>query len=112
MGSEMCIRDRPWAAQLSSISSLEAVDKYTVRMNLKESFAPILRVISTAWYTEIVPYDVTPENNLNDKASGTGPFMLVEYVPDDHVSLKANPDYLVHLVCYSSRVRRQATYDV
>ena len=83
----------PWAAQLSSISSLEAVDKYTVRMNLKESFAPILSVISTAWYTAIVPYDFTPENNLNEKGSGTGPFMLVEYVPDDHVSLKANPDY-------------------
>lgn len=83
----------PWAAQLGSVSKVEEVDKHTVKMSFKEPFAPILSIVATAWYTAIVPYDFTPENNLNEKASGTGPFMLVEYLPDDHVSLKANPDY-------------------
>ena len=83
----------PWAAQLGSVSKLEEIDKYTVRMVLKEPFAPILSIVSTAWYTAIVPYDFTPENNLNEKASGTGPFMLEKYVPDDYISLKANPNY-------------------
>ena len=40
-----------------------------------------------------MPFDFAPNNNLNEKASGTGPFMLVEYVPNDHVTLKANPHY-------------------
>jgi peptide/nickel transport system substrate-binding protein len=83
----------PWAAQLGSIKNIEAVDKYTVRMNFDEPFAPILSVVSTPWYTAIVPYDFTPGRNLNKEASGTGPFMLVEYVPDDHVTLKANPNF-------------------
>ncbi len=83
----------PWAAQLGSIKNIEALDSHTVRMTFDEPFAPILSVVSTAWYTAIVPYDFTPENNLNEKASGTGPFMLVEYVPDDHVTLEANPDF-------------------
>ena len=83
----------PWAAQLGSITSIEALDRYTVRMNFDEPFAPILSVVSTAWYTAVVPYDFTPGNNLNENASGTGPFKLVEYVPDDHVRLEANPDY-------------------
>jgi peptide/nickel transport system substrate-binding protein len=83
----------PWAAQLGSIDKVEAVDKYTVRMSFKEPFAPILSVVATNWYTAIVPYDFTPSNNLNQKASGTGPFELVEYVPDDHVTLKRNPNY-------------------
>lgn len=83
----------PWAAQLGSIKGVEAVDKYTVKMSFTEPFAPILSVVSTAWYTAIVPYDFTPGKNLNKEASGTGPFMLVEYVPDDHVTLKANPNY-------------------
>ena len=83
----------PWAAQLKSIDKVEALDKYTVRMTFKEPFAPILSVVATNWYTAIVPYDFTPANNLNQKASGTGPFELVEYVPDDHVTLKRNPNY-------------------
>ncbi|GAB5469332.1 MAG: ABC transporter substrate-binding protein [Rhodospirillales bacterium] len=83
----------PWASQLSSIESLEALDRHRVRMNLKEPFAPILSIVATPWYTAIVPYDFAPNHNLNEEASGTGPFMLVEYVPDDHVTLKANPNY-------------------
>jgi len=83
----------PWAKQLSSIESIEAVDKHTVKMDLKEPFAPILSLVATPWYTAIVPYDFAPEHNANEAASGTGPFEFVEYVPDDHVTLKANPDY-------------------
>ena len=83
----------PWAEQLKSISKVEALDKYTVKISLKEAFAPILGILATAWYTAIVPYDFAATNNLNEKASGTGPFMLVEYVPNDHVTLKANPTY-------------------
>ena len=83
----------PWAAQFAPVKNIEAVDKYTVRMDFDEPFAPILSLVSTAWYTAIVPYDFAVENNLSEKASGTGPFKLVEYVPDDHVTLEANPNY-------------------
>lgn len=83
----------PWANQLGSIDKVEAVDKYTMKISLKEPFAPILSILATAWYTAVVPYDFAPQNNLNEKASGTGPFTLVEYVPNDHVTLKANPNY-------------------
>jgi peptide/nickel transport system substrate-binding protein len=83
----------PWAGQLSSIEKVEALDKYTVKISLKQPFAPILSILATAWYTAIVPYDFAGSNNLNEKASGTGPFTLVEYVPNDHVLLKANPNY-------------------
>jgi peptide/nickel transport system substrate-binding protein len=83
----------PWAGQLSSVEKVEAVDKYNVKITLKEPFAPILSILGTAWYTAIVPYDFAPENNLNEKASGTGPFKLVEYIPNDHVTLTANANY-------------------
>ena len=83
----------PWAGQLASVEKVEAIDKNTVKISLKEPFAPILSILATPWYTAIVPYDFMPENNLNEKASGTGPFKLVEYVPNDHVTLEANPDY-------------------
>lgn len=83
----------PWSAQLASVDKVVAVDKYAVKILLKEPFAPILSILATAWYTAIVPYDFASANNANEKASGTGPFELVEYVPNDHVTLKRNPDY-------------------
>ncbi len=83
----------PWAGQLASVSKVEAPDRHTVKITVKEPFAPILSILATAWYTAIVPYDFAPANNANEKASGTGPFMLVEYIPNDHVLLRANPDY-------------------
>lgn len=83
----------PWAGQLASVGKVEAVDTHTLKITLKEPFAPILSILATAWYTAVVPYDFAPANNLSEKASGTGPFMLVEYVPNDHVTLKANPNY-------------------
>ncbi len=83
----------PWAGQLASIEKVEALDKHTVKISLKEPFAPILSILATPWYTAIVPYDFAPENNANEAASGTGPFKLVEYVPNDHVTLEANGDY-------------------
>lgn len=83
----------PWAGQIASVSKVEAVNKYTLKISLTEPFAPILSILATGWYTSIVPYDFAPDHNLNEEASGTGPFQLVEYVPDDHVTLKAFPDY-------------------
>ncbi len=80
-------------AMMERAASLVAKDDLTFVLTLKEPFAPILSILGTAWYTAIVPYDFAPENNLNEKASGTGPFKLVEYIPNDHVTLTANANY-------------------
>lgn len=83
----------PWQPLLKPITGVEALDKYTVKFTLAEPFAPFLTYCATAWYTAIVPRDWVPTHDLNKEASGTEPFMLKEYVPDNYVTLVKNPNY-------------------
>jgi len=78
-----------------SIDTIEVVDTYTVKFTLKEPFAPFMTNL-TSLYGAIVPKEVVEENgNLMQKACGTGPFMLKEWIPDNKVILEKNPDYFV-----------------
>ncbi len=78
-----------------SINTIEVVDTYTVKFTLKEPFAPFMTNL-TSLYGAIVPKEVVEENgNLMQKACGTGPFMLKEWIPDNKVILEKNPDYFV-----------------
>jgi peptide/nickel transport system substrate-binding protein len=83
----------PWANLFEPIDKVEATDKYTVKFTLKSPFAPFLTYCATNWFTAIVPRDFAPTHNLNQEASGTGPFMLKEYVQDNNVTLVKNPNY-------------------
>jgi len=79
------------------VSSVEIADDYTVRVRLKESFAPFL----TSWGdTYIVPAHIleavadpnTAEFNTKSPV-GTGPFRFGSRVAGDHLVLRANESY-------------------
>ncbi|MFN3762086.1 MAG: ABC transporter substrate-binding protein [Anaerolineae bacterium] len=72
----------------------EVVDEYTVRIVLKEPFAPLLDSLSQVYLAMASPTAVQKwgsEYQLHQV--GTGPFLFVEYVPGDHLLLRRNPDY-------------------
>ena len=72
----------------------EVVDKYTVRIYLSEPFAPFLDSLSQVYLGMASPAAVEQwgdEYQLHQV--GTGPFVLSEYVPGDHLLLQRNPDY-------------------
>src|SRR6266545_3229034 len=79
------------------VSSVETPDEYTVRIRLKESFAPFL----TSWGdTYIVPAHILegvadPNTaDFNSKSPvGTGPFKFASRVAGDHLVLRANESY-------------------
>lgn len=79
------------------IAAMETPDESTVRVRLKESFAPFL----TAWGdTFIVPAHILESvadpntADFNTKSPvGTGPFRFVSRVAGDHLVLAANPAY-------------------
>lgn len=84
------------AALLTSIASVEPVDPYTVRIQLKNPDAALLSSLASAW-GGIVDKEATEKagGNLDKTAAGSGPFMLEEWIPNQTLKLKRNPNYYI-----------------
>jgi peptide/nickel transport system substrate-binding protein len=72
------------------IEKMDAVDKYTVRFNLREPYGE-LGAIFGDYQARIVPAGMSDE--LARSPVGTGPFRFVEYKPEDRLVLEKNPAY-------------------
>jgi peptide/nickel transport system substrate-binding protein len=84
----------PWRSNWQIIERVEAPDRATVRFVIKRPFAPLLSYLATPHYSAIVPRDIVEkQGDLQKEASGTGPFMLERFVPDNTVVLTRNPKY-------------------
>ncbi|HET7264251.1 MAG TPA: ABC transporter substrate-binding protein [bacterium] len=80
--------------QLGPYDHTEVVDESTVRIVMKEGYAPLLTNLNG--YLGIVSPTAVKKMGLADFARhpvGTGPFMFKEWVAKDHVTLVRNPDY-------------------
>jgi peptide/nickel transport system substrate-binding protein len=79
--------------QLGPYDHTEVVDDHTVKVIMKQGYAPLLTNLNG--YLGIV----SPTAAKKDPAAfarhpvGTGPFMFKEWVPKDHIALVKNPDY-------------------
>ncbi len=84
----------PWRSIWLIIDRIETPDKDTVRFTTRRPFAPFLSYLGTPHYSAIVPRDFTEKSgDLQQAASGTGPFMLDRFVAENIVVLKRNPNY-------------------
>lgn len=76
------------------VESYEKIDDYTVKITLKEPHAPFLASIAMAWSGIMSPAAVEKYGfDVNYHPVGTGPFKLVEWVRNDHITLEANKEY-------------------
>ena len=82
----------PWRSWLDSIKEIKVVDPVTVQMELGAPY-PLLGSFAGMRAAGIIPKGLAEKENLKIRAIGTGPFKLVEYVPQDHVTYARNPDY-------------------
>jgi peptide/nickel transport system substrate-binding protein len=84
----------PWRSIWQIIERIEVVDSTAVRFVTKRPFAPFLSYLATPHYSAIVPREIVDKHgDLQTNASGTGPFMLERFVPENAVVLKRNPSY-------------------
>jgi len=77
-----------YLAYLSDVASVAADNSSTVRVKLKQSSAVFLSNLADA--------KIVAKENLADikqKPIGTGPFQLMEWIPNDHITLKKNGQY-------------------
>ena len=79
--------------QLGPYDHTEVIDDHTVKVVMKDGFAPLLANLNG--YLGIVsPTAVKKDPVAFARAPiGTGPFKFKEWVPKDHVTLVKNPDY-------------------
>lgn len=76
------------------VEKVEKVDDYTVKIMLSEPHSPFLASIAMVWSGIMSPAAVEQWGfGVNDHPVGTGPFKLVEWVRNDHITLEANKDY-------------------
>ncbi len=88
--------DKPLRASLHApiIKSVEVMDEYTVRFNLKVPFAFFLNNIAHSASAMVSPAAHKKwARDLTLHPVGTGPFKFVEWVRGDHVTVVRNDDY-------------------
>lgn len=80
---------------LEEVEKIETPDKYTVKVVMKQPYAPFINYMG-AHYPWIVPKEVVDkEGDVKQTAIGTGPFMLEEYERNVKLVYKKNPDYFL-----------------
>ena len=101
-------------ARFDQVQAIEAVDRYTVRITLKEPFAPFLNYLASPSFTAILPKEAEEKfKNFNhpDAVIGTGPFVLKSYDKGVKVVFERNPDYYVKGIPYLDGVIMEVTPD-
>ncbi|MCB0156414.1 MAG: ABC transporter substrate-binding protein, partial [Anaerolineae bacterium] len=76
-----------------AIENVEAVDERTVKFNMTRADPTTEGYLAWGGYSAIIPKDAYDKWNLLTEGVGTGPFKLIEYVPNDRVEYERNPDY-------------------
>ncbi|MCD6511683.1 MAG: peptide ABC transporter substrate-binding protein [Thaumarchaeota archaeon] len=84
--------DPSWLVK-SFVESVEAPDDYTVVFHLKSPVAYFLSLLITPPYFPVSPKYKPEEIDSDQTAGGDGPYMISEFVRDEVLSLKANPNY-------------------
>src|SRR5882672_11944932 len=88
----------PMKARFEPVQSIDVIDRYTVRIVLKEPFAPFLNHIASASHTAILPREAEEkfkDFNQPEAVIGTGPFVLKSYEKGVRVVFERNPDYFM-----------------
>jgi len=84
----------PAAGQLSLVDRVEVVDPYTVRVVMRQPFAPILDSLTDVNLSPVSPAAVAKfGDNFGQHPVGTGPFRIKDWRTIDVVTLERNPDY-------------------
>ncbi|NIS81405.1 MAG: hypothetical protein GTO14_14640 [Anaerolineales bacterium] len=83
------------ALMLGPLEEVNVQDEYTIILRLKEPYAPLLDSLSQVYLGIASPsaLETWGPSDYQFHQVGTGPYEFVEYIPNDHLTLRRNPDY-------------------
>lgn len=87
--------DSPTISYISTIKGVEVVDDFSVRIET-DGPDPLLPTRMSRYPAYIVPPEYVAEvgkDGFAQKPVGTGPYKMVDFIPDQHVVLEANAEY-------------------
>lgn len=82
-----------YRSKIESIDRVEIVDKYTVRLHLKYPDGTLFANLADTGMSMVPKHILEAGGDLRTKPIGTGPFMMVEHVPDSYIKYAKNPYY-------------------
>lgn len=80
---------------LGPFERVEVLSEFSVAIHLSEPYAPLLDSLSQVYLGMASPSALEKwgPTEYQFHQVGTGPYRFVEYIPNDHLILKKNPDY-------------------
>src|SRR5713101_9716803 len=84
--------------RLEPVQAIDVVDRQTLRIVLKEPYAPLLNHLANPAYCAILPREAEEkfkDFNHPDAVIGTGPFILKSYEKGVRMVFERNPDYFM-----------------
>jgi ABC-type transport system substrate-binding protein len=76
----------------TSVTSIEAVDAKTLKVTLSKPLVDFVIPLGSRYQT-VFPHELVDDGSITKVAIGTGPMILKEAIPANHVVLDKNPDY-------------------
>jgi peptide/nickel transport system substrate-binding protein len=101
-------------ARFDVVQAIDVVDRHTLRITLKEPFAPFLNHLAASTYVAILPKEVEAkfkDFNRPEAMIGSGPFMVKSYQKGVQIAFERNPDYYVKGLPYLDGVVIEITPD-
>jgi peptide/nickel transport system substrate-binding protein len=106
-GSEVTVEDVVWGIKAqesppppgiktqypAKITAVEAVDKSTVKISMSGPDPSVIGYFAWQRYTPVTPANIYDKVNVLTQGIGTGPYKLVEFVPNDRVVYQRFADH-------------------
>ncbi|MGI8551778.1 MAG: ABC transporter substrate-binding protein [Dehalococcoidia bacterium] len=78
---------------LKTVDHVETPDQSTVKLVMKQPWAPLLSTAAGQYGLRIFPPELLQGNLIESKPIGSGPWILKEYTPGSKIVYGRNPDY-------------------
>jgi len=83
-------------SEIRPVTAVTAPDPSTVAISLEQPYSPLLYVLTDRAGMMVSPAAARAAGtNFAQHPVGTGPFVFVDRVPQDHITLRRSPDYWV-----------------